>query len=72
MRECKSEIDFSDDNVAIWVVHFHERYSRKFSIGYRDMSTANEAKRRWLIGIANEVNDLAEVDRFREDAIVYG
>lgn len=70
MRDCKSEIDFDIQGNAIWVVHFYEDEDFAFSVAYRDMSTANEAKRRWLVGTAVEFSDLTEVDRFREDVIV--
>ena len=70
MRDCKSEIDFDINNNAIWVVHFYEDEEFAFSVGYKDMGTANEAKRRWLVGTAIEFSDLTEVDRFKEDVIV--
>ena len=70
MRDCKSELDFTLGGDAIWVVHFYEDEEFAFSVGYKDMSTANEAKRRWLVGTAIEFNDLTEVDRFKDDVIV--
>jgi len=70
MRECKSEIDFTIDGNAIWVVNFWEDDEFAFAVGYKDMSTANEAKRRWLVGTAIDFSDLAEVDRFRDDVII--
>ena len=70
MRESKSEIDFDTEGNAIWIIHFLEDEELAFSIAYRDMATANEARRRWLVGTANDVSDLAGVDRFREDAII--
>ena len=71
MRECKQELDFTLDGHAIWVVDFYEDEEFAFTVGYKDMSTANEAKRRWLVGTAVEFADLTEVDRFRDDAILY-
>lgn len=71
MRDCKSEIDFDINGNAIWVVHFYEDEDFAFSVGYKDMGTANEAKRRWLVGTAIEFSDLTEVDRFKDDAIIY-
>lgn len=70
MRDCKQELDFTLDGHAIWVVHFYEDEEFAFSVGYKDMGTAREAKRRWLVGTAVDFNDLTEVDRFREDAII--
>ena len=70
MRECKQELDFTLDGHAIWVVDFYEDDEFAFTVGYKDMSTANEAKRRWLVGTAIEFADLTEVDRFRNDVIV--
>ena len=70
MRECKQELDFTLDGHAIWIVHFYEDEEFAFSVAYRDMSTANEAKRRWLVGTAIEFSDLTEVDRFKEDVII--
>ena len=71
MRECKQELDFTLDGNAIWVVDFYEDEEFAFTVGYKDMTTANEAKRRWLVGTAVDFTDLTEVDRFRDDAIVY-
>jgi len=71
MRDCKSEIDIDINGNAIWVVHFYEDEEFAFSVAYRFMSTANEAKRRWLVGTAVEYSDLTEVDRFKDDAIIY-
>ena len=70
MRESKSEIDFDSEGRAIWIIHFLEDEDLAFSIGYKDMSAANEARRRWLVGTANDVSDLAGVDRFKDDAII--
>ena len=70
MRECKQELDFTLDGHAIWVVEFYEDSEFAFAVGYKDMTTANEAKRRWLVGTAIEFSDLTEVDRFREDVII--
>ena len=71
MRECKQELDFTLDGHAIWVVDFYEDEEFAFTVGYKDMATANEAKRRWLVGTAVEFADLTEVDRFKDDAIIY-
>ena len=71
MRECKQELDFTLDGHAIWVVDFYEDEEFAFTVGYKDMSTANEAKRRWLVGTAVDFTDLTEVDRFKDDAIIY-
>ena len=70
MRECKQELDFTLDGHAIWVIEFYEDGDYAFSVGYKDMTTANEAKRRWLVGTAVEFSDLTEVDRFKDDVIV--
>ena len=70
MRECKQELDFTLDGHAIWVIEFYEDEDFAFSVAYKDMTTANEAKRRWLVGTAVEFSDLTEVDRFKDDVIV--
>lgn len=71
MRNCKQELDFTLDGHAIWVIEFYEDEEYAFSVGYKDMTTANEAKRRWLVGTAVDFSDLVEVDRFKDDAIIY-
>lgn len=71
MRHCKQELDFTLDGHAIWVIEFYEDEEYAFSVGYKDMTTANEAKRRWLVGTAVDFSDLALVDRFKDDAIIY-
>ncbi len=71
MRNCKQELDFTLDGHAIWVIDFYEDEEFAFSVGYKDMTTANEAKRRWLVGTAIDFSDLALVDRFKDDAIIY-
>ena len=71
MRHCKQELDFTLDGHAIWLIEFYEDDEFAFAVGYKDMTTANEAKRRWLVGTAVEFTDLTEVDRFRDDAILY-
>jgi hypothetical protein len=70
MRDCKSEIDIDINGNAIWVVHFYEDDEFAFSVAYRFMDVANEAKRRWLVGTAVEFADLTEVDRFKDDVII--
>ena len=70
MRECKGEIDFDIEGKAIWVYHFYEDEEFAFSVAYKDMATANEARRRWLVGTAVDFSDLAEVDRFKDDVII--
>ena len=70
MRNCKQELDFTLDGHAIWVIEFYEDEEYAFSVGYKDMTTANEAKRRWLVGTAIEFSDLTAVDRFKDDVII--
>ena len=57
MRECKQELDFTLDGHAIWVIDFYEDGEFAFSVGYKDMTTANEAKRRWYVGTAVDFSD---------------
>ena len=71
MRECKQELDITLDGNVIWVIDFYEDGEYAFTVGYKDMTTANEAKRRWYVGTAVDFSDLAEVDRFKDDAIIY-
>lgn len=50
MRECKQELDITLDGNVIWVIDFYEDGEYAFTVGYKDMTTANEAKRRWYVG----------------------
>lgn len=69
LRSVKQEIDIDLDGNAAWVVCFEVDGESEFTVTYRDMSTAREAARRWIVGTANNIEDLTEVDRFRNDVI---
>lgn len=73
MRSLKTEIDIDDaTGHAAWVVHFREEDGGTYcTLAYKDMESAREAGRRWLVGTANVFEDLTEVDRFRDHVIVY-
>jgi hypothetical protein len=72
LRSVKQELDIDDATGEVaWVVHFREGEGTYCTLAYRTMDTAREAARRWIVGTANVFEDLTEVDRFKNDVIVY-
>lgn len=73
MRTVKQELDIDDATGDVaWVVHFREDDGGTYcTLAYRDMGTAREAARRWIVGTANIFEDLTEADRFRDSVVTY-
>lgn len=71
MRSVKQELDIDLLGNVGWVVHFKEDYDTYCVVAYKTMDAAREAARRWIVGTANIFEDLTEVDRFKDDVIIY-